>query len=446
MVIMSSDLSQFVKGVFHMNETLTFQQLIDYCQFDYVPETLAEKYEAHSRIFTEQLIERDFLQQLLSTYDLPTHIFDEIEKAIQAIEKDSILFSFTLFLVEVLGHARNNCDSEFYTNMTPGCLQAYADYYSFIVLLACIKPSMERLEQRGVPKHFYEGIPHQPLKLQLEKLIKNNDAKVFDFPWVLNFYSCSIFLLDRFLFIPHKFEDSLKIYRNSETNNILAFHDADKHFRRDGQPDGINDVYDTKLGFTTVWYEDTETLSANIINPLGFVQSELVTIKKNEWNLALDKGDTLLALHVPSGSGYNVERLQKSMALAIQFYEQYYPELNIKGFWSSSWLYDSRLSLVLNEESNIVQVQRQFFTYPTGENDSMLRYELFGRRDADPINENLELKTSLQKEAVNYMKTGGRFNTLSMVVLKEEVNTIGAMPYISQEDIQHFKSIVDVHL
>ena len=73
------------------------------------------------------------------------------------------------------------------------------------------------------------------------------------------------------------------------------------------------------------------------------------------------------------------------MEMAAAFYDQYFPELPIKGFWSSSWLYDTRLSLILDHErSNIVLVQRQFYNYPTMEGDGMLRYEAFGDRKADP--------------------------------------------------------------
>lgn len=72
--------------------------------------------------------------------------------------------------------------------------------------------------------------------------------------------------------------------------------------------------------------------------------------------------------------------------MAIAFYDQYFPELAIRGFWSASWLYDTRLGLVLdNESSNIVHIQRQFYNYPTMEGDGMLRYEVFGDWKADPV-------------------------------------------------------------
>jgi hypothetical protein len=177
---------------------------------------------------------------------------------------------------------------------------------------------------------------------------------------------------------------------------------------------------------------------------MGFVEKETTTISKNEWDTVLEKGDTVLAFHIPSGPGYIPERVKSSMELAIEFYHKYFPELSIKGFWSESWLYDTRLSLVLNENSNIVQVQRQFYNYPIFEGDNMLRYEAFGDWKSDP--DSIPLKTSLQKAAAEYMKSGKRFNTLSMIVLKEEASKMGNMPYITDEDIKQFKETVDSHL
>jgi hypothetical protein len=44
------------------------------------------------------------------------------------------------------------------------------------------------------------------------------------------------------------------------------------------------------------------------------------------------------------------------------------------------------------------------------------------------------------------MKTGARFNTLSMFVLKEDVANIGDCPYIFADDIERFKTVVDSHM
>lgn len=427
-----------------MNHKLDYKTCIDYCMFDHLPEGIEEKYETYQPDHRDKLLNRDFLYSIFNQYHIPDNIKELLLSALEEIENDTVLFYFTKFLVDDMCSARNRCDEDIYTNLTPHCMKKHGDLYSFLLLLSCVVPSMKLMESRGIPKEYYEKIPHQPIKNQLEKLVKNNDSKVSDFPWDMNFYTCSIFLLDRFFFIPYHFEDNFTMYRNKVTQKVMALRHAGEEFRRDGQRDGINEVYDKAGKFTSIWMEDEKTITANRINPMGFVEKDTTTIKKSEWNKVLEKGDTLLAFHIPSGPGYTPERVRSSMEMAIDFYQKYFPELTIKGFWSESWLYDTRLSLVLNENSNIVQVQRQFYNYPISEGDSMLRYELFGDWKSDP--DNVPLKTSLQKAAAAYMKSGKHFNTLSMVVLKEEAKQMGSMPYITTDDIEHFNTIVDSHL
>jgi hypothetical protein len=425
--------------------TYEFNDCVQYCGFANLPEGLEQfygLYHANDRMY---FIERDFITEVFHRFVIPSEQQNMILKAVEAIERDEILLHFSKFLVWDMCSARNRCDVDNYTALVPICLSEYKEFYSFLLLLACVVPSMTMLKERGVPDHYYKDIPFQPMKNQVEKLVTNGDTTVSDFPWDMNFYTCSIFLFDRFLFIPYKFADAFTMVRNRNTKKVVALRDAGEEFRRDGQRNGINQVFDEEGKFLSQWIEDSREITANPINPMGYVEKETITVAKSDWEIALSKGDTLLALHVPSGPGYNPERLKNSMTLAMDFYQEYFPELNIKGFWSESWLYDSRLSLVLdNETSNIIKVQRQFYLYPIEEGDGMLRYEAFGDWKADPTK--VELKTTLQKATAAYMKTGGRFNTMSMIVLKEEVDKVGSMPYITTEDIEQFRKSVDSHM
>lgn len=424
-----------------------FNECMAICNFDYLPEGLEAKYNRYHPDDKSHLIPRDFLSELFEQYQIPEHTRQWIIRGIEEIETHTVLFHFTKFLVEDMCSARNRCDETHYTNMTPECMNQHGDLYSFLLLLACVVPSMEMLQKRSVPQAYYKQIPHQPLKLQLERMVSDGDAKVHDFPWAMNFYTCSIFLLDRFYFIPYRFGDPFTMFRHVNTQEVIALRHAGEEFRSDGQRNGINDVYDPHGCFTSAWLENSESIRANRINPMGFVERETTSILKKEWEPALQEGDMLLALHIPSGPGYTPERLKNSMSMAIEFYDKYFPELPIKGFWSASWLYDTRLSLILdNEKSNIVCVQRQFYNYPTLEGDGMLRYEVFGDRNIDPVRIPGGFTTSLQKAAAAYMQTGARFNTLSMIVLKEDIERIGSMPYITDADMEQFHKTVDSHL
>jgi hypothetical protein len=421
-----------------------FQECVDYCGFDNLPEGLEQFYELYQPMGQNFLIERDFMEGVFHRFELPQTCRQRLLKAIEAVEADPILLYFSGFLVWDMCSARNRCDVDNYKNMTPVCMSEEKELYSFLLLLACVAPSIKLLAQRGVPEKYYKDIPYQPMQSQLGKLVRGEVA-VSDFPWDMNFYTCSIFLMDRFLFIPYRFADEITMYRNKVTNRVIALRHAGEEFRRDGQVNGINEVYDNAGKFISVWKETENEIEANPINPMGFVERNSITLAKQEWDITMQQGDTLLALHVPSGPGYTPERLKNSMVLALEFYDTYFPELRIRGFWSESWLYDSRLSLILDPEtSNIIKVQRQFYLYPIHEGDGMLRYEAFGDWKADP--EKIELKTSLQKAAAAYMRTGARFNNLSMVVLREEADKTDQMPYITDEDIKQFSRIVDSHL
>ncbi|OZB95354.1 acyltransferase domain-containing protein [Paenibacillus sp. XY044] len=430
-----------------MDRRLNFDECTAMCNFDYLPEGLEAKYNLYHPNNKPHLIPRDFLTELFERYQTPEHTRQRLVHGIEEIETNNVLFHFTKFLVDDMCSARHRCDETHYTNMTPRCMNQHGDLYSFLLLLACVVPSMEMLQNRSVPQVYYEHIPHQSLKLQMEKLVLYGDAEVHDFPWVMNFYTCSIFLLDRFYFIPYRFGDSFTMFRHENTQEVIALRHAGEEFRIDGQRNGINDVYDPLGCFVSEWIESDDLIVANRINPMGFVERETTTILKKEWKPALQEGDLLLALHIPSGPGYTPARLKNSMSLAIEFYGKYFPELAIKGFWSASWLYDTRLSLVLDTEtSNIVRVQRQFYNYPTLEGDRMLRYEVFGDKDSGPVRNTGEFTTSLQRAAAAYMQTGARFNTLSMIVLKEDVERIGSRPYITDADMEQFHRNVDSHL
>ena len=422
-----------------------FEECVNYCGFDNLPEGLDQYYMLYQPTEEKHLIDRRFLKDTLERFSVPAQQSKLLLSGVEEIEGDVTLFHFTKFIVWDMCSARNRCDTDNYNSLTPSCLSHSKELYSFLLLLACVQPSMEMLRKRGVLEEYYLDIPYRPMKNQFAKLVQNDDTKVSDFPWDMNFYTCSIFQMDRFLFIPYKFGDSFQMFRNRTTNQVIALRDGGEEFRRDGQVNGINDVFDESGKFISIWKEDDSFLTANLINPMGFVERDPITIKKSEWEIALKQGDTLLALHVPAGPGYNPERLKNSMELAVEFYTKYFPELSIQGFWSESWLYDSRLSLILdNDTSNIIKVQRQFYLYPIQEGDGMLRYEAFGDWKADP--EKVELKSSLQKAAAAYMKTGARFNTMSMIVLKEDVNRVIQNTYITKEDIDKFMAVVDSHL
>lgn len=309
----------------------------------------------------------------------------------------------------------------------PKCLDGFAkDAFAFLFSQLCVLEGRKALRRRGVPEKYDLDIPERMTRKQLAKFVEKDDIRFDDYAWDINFYCCAIFLLDRFYFIPYQWGDTPEAWRNTRTGAVQAVWQAGASVRRDGQLNGVNGTFD-EHAFLTVYEESEDAVRANRVSPDGLIARETVTLNKHEWRKALQKGDYLLALHIPGGSGYTTERLQTSCQLALEFYDAYYPEYRYVGFWSESWLYDAALGKILGPERNITRVQRQFYCYPTMEGDDMARREVLHDPHADF--RKMNPKSTLEKGLYNTWASGGHFHTTGMFLLREEIPAVGTDPY-----------------
>ena len=312
--------------------------------------------------------------------------------------------------------------------------------------------------RRGIPQQSYEYIPLRMMRDQLGRYVKTGRIDVEDMPWKMNFYTLSIFLLDRFLFIPYQFGDSFKLYRSRLTGKVIGISDencqvdsegqliTEESFKGDEGKTGTGFEYARrpakgKETFLTTRMEDDNEIQGNYLNPCGFIEKKQVTLSKEEYEIALDKNDWLIAFHIPAGEGYTPERMRNSMKLAVEFYKNYYPELPMKGFWSESWLYDKRLSLLIGKGKNITNVQEELFCYSGGWDGEMLYIHLFPNMEARL--EECVCTTTLQKNAKKMLLEGGRFCSTVMIFLTKELED--GTHYITKEDEDNFYELMRVN-
>ena len=216
------------KGETYMNHVIrdnvskyTWDMCFAHCGIENLPKEIMQYYENYEINDESHLISRIYVKQLFERYQVPVEKQNDFMNALEEIEKDEILFRFTKFLVHDMCQARNRMEADNYQYMEPGCMRN-KEWYSFLLLLACVEPSMKQLEKRGVPEEYYEHIPYRQMDRQFAKWINQDDVKVADFPWDMNFYTCSIFLLDRFLFIPYRYGDQMTFFRENESGKVIA--------------------------------------------------------------------------------------------------------------------------------------------------------------------------------------------------------------------------------
>ena len=372
----------------------------------------------------EPVLERSYLEELKVRFALDDTICQRFNGALDEIEADPVLHWFTRFLVRDMCAARHRCDLDDYRAMTPTCMKD-GELYSFLLLIACVPRSIRRLEKLGVSAYFYRDIPYTPMARQFEKLKKTGKAEVADFPWDMNFYTCSIFFLDRFYFIPYRLDEDIRVYRNRETGETVAFYAENLKVRRDGQLDGVNGITDSRA-YETAYAEEKGKIMGTPISPAGLMEAEPVELDAAQWELVLQRGDILLGTHIPGGPGYEPARLKSSIQWAGDFFARYFPEIPVKGFGSESWLYDPHLRLLLKENANILKMQDQMYIYPIESGGDMMFRELFVGNDHPT---EADCHSSLQRAALARLQKGGQFTACAMFILREDAMKVGTMPY-----------------
>ncbi|MBP5179993.1 MAG: hypothetical protein J6127_01745, partial [Clostridiales bacterium] len=370
---------------------------------------------------------------------MPSDKKEFLDKALAAVEADERVLFFSQFFVWDMCSMRNKYDIDNYTELVPECLGQYNTAYAFLILLACVPVSEKEMKRRGIPYEYYEDIPHRMLRDQLRRYKETGRIDVEDMPWKMNFYTLTIFLLDRFLFIPYCHGERFRMYRSNKTGDVIALNEAGCTYDAEGQlldwgfpeeeeGESVSEEYSERHGagdpevnedgrkngnyyshrkaessetFVTTLEETEDSITGYYMNPLGYTENKKITLDKKEYKLALGENDWLIALHIPGGEGYTPERMHSSMVMALDFFKKYYPELDIKGFWSSSWLYDERLRLILGDGRNITNCQNLMYRYSDGEDGSMLYVHLF--KDMKNSLEDYECSSTLQKEAKRYL-------------------------------------------
>lgn len=379
-----------------------------------------------------------YIREICGQYELDADKLDRLVDAWKEIEADPRRLELYKFLTWEM--TRNVEDGGPYVGLDLPFETKYPDCGEFLLLLAIAQNAERKVIGRGVPKEYYEPVPGYMIKGHLANYQKTGSCEVHGFAWAFNFYSRAIFHLDRFRFIPTSFDDDFRMYRNVNTGETVGLYLDGCRVDENGER-LISHNENGKEAFRTSFRETETEYIGNYMNPTGLVSRQIRHLNKAEWKVVLEPGDWLIALHIPSGEGYTPERLESSMKLALDFFGKYYPDIPVKGFWSGSWLYDPRLSLLLPETSHIVSIQRRFYNYSEGGSGESLKEHLF--RSPNPDLNAVEAKSSLQKNALQALKNGNDFATQAMIVMKEDVDGIaGKWPYLKESDLEEFRQVI----
>jgi len=236
--------------------------------------------------------------------------------------------------------------------------------------------------------------------------------------WLCHHWQGKILQLGRLQFSLGKFGGRLRAYRHSKTRELLALANAGIRYGEDG-----NIWCDLCGNEAEAWTSTLEihnnAVIGNPITPDGFAHRKSRRLSLDEWELVMAPGDDMLIIHVPASGPLTFEDCGESFRRALEVFPLHFPDFKFRGFYTGTWLLDTRLQTLLPSEANIVRMQREMYLYPGLQGDNHEYYErVFGWGVTD-IN-SVPWKTSLQKAVGNYLNKGGHFHGGYCFLLKED--------------------------
>ena len=194
------------------------------------------------------------------------------------------------------------------------------------------------------------------------------------------------------------------VFVSEKGESIALAHN--RNFHNSGFPLGAKYFEDENGSF---YAEVVETEDSYIGYPYlenGYASKEKITLPKAIWEKKISPNDRVIKLHIPQGTKFTSEIVEKSLNEAVELVKEYYPEEKPQAICCFSWLCDPQLAEILPESSNIANFGKRFsrFAQKSAGKDA-LKF-VFGIADENPDFESLPEDTSLYRALKNYYKAG----------------------------------------
>lgn len=258
--------------------------------------------------------------------------------------------------------------------------------------------------------------------------------------WLPRHLECKIFRVGRFQCIPKLYsaDKNARFFRNNKTGQLLALTAGDIEFRADGQVSGTGEIFADENGFRGFFREENGTVQGIVIDPAGFARNEVATLCLTEWTEVLKEGMPILELHIPVDGDFEMETIHASLTGMAEFAKTHENSIaeftGIKGpfvaFTLASWLLDSQLDGIMPPSSKLVQHLRQYYLLPALAKGYNSTFWIFDGKQIDANNVPPgEIKTSLQRNIIDFMRSGGRTRHNVGIVMLDDVHNFGTEMY-----------------
>ena len=153
-----------------------------------------------------------------------------------------------------------------------------------------------------------------------------------------------------------------------------------------------------------------------------FAGGKLFRLNDFQYEKREHNGRPAIGIHIPAGTKLNVYQNILSFREALDFFETYYPEIEISGFTCESWLLSREIEEVMGKKTNISRFGDMFDHYSINDTqgDAVYRF-VYNLVAPYPPLEELPENTTLQRKLKEYMIKGKKAYALGGFISKEKL-------------------------
>ena len=391
-----------------MNQ-LTLQQLAQNVGIASFPEKCNEFFDEVMRDFDENgcpYTNPDYYDMLHQKYGVLQTYLDLYKKAAIEIGRNENLSRALALLCRSLKD-KDFRNGKYGSFCLPKKERDFA-YEMFPALAAAseLEISYNILKERGLPEDILRDTLQLPENGIPSFMLRHDNRPGYAFlEWFQLAIDGKLFQLGRLQYeIFCRFEGNACVFRNKKGEEIALAHNLSLH--KSGMALGSKHFEDED-GFWIANIEETaDSWVGYPINECGFVQNNIVSLSKNNWEKVLSPGDPVISIHIPANGSLNPESVDESLEKSTIFFREYYPDYKYKAFVCYSWLMDPQLIDLLGPDKNIARFCNRFKKITTKSSGNSVFNYVFWKPDMNFVLEELPENTSLERAVKKHYQDG----------------------------------------
>lgn len=245
--------------------------------------------------------------------------------------------------------------------------------------------------------------------------------------WLRHYTAGDLYCLGRMEYMVRPFYNYAHVYRNVETDEVLALASDGLRFNAEGFIDA--EAKEEEIAWTSRLVSEGDRAIGCPISPAGHGVNCEVELPLKSWRPALLPGDSVLDTHIPGGGGMTPEACADTHRRAMEFFSRYFPDRPFKGIACASWILDPHLEEYYSPTSNMVRWQKELYLFPWPSGRKSGLYFVFGKDDVDLATAPRD--TSLRRAMLDHLAGGGKLISGGMFILTEDFQHFGTRHYLS---------------